>query len=60
MVSDKTGIFDVTLIKKKLIAATLKEVAEALKERGFRLKDLKLDIDDILADLAQAIEKAEG
>ena len=35
MVNDKTGIFDVTLIKKKLISSMLKEVSSALKERGY-------------------------
>ena len=35
MVDDKTGIFDVTLVKKKLISSMLKEVCIALKERGY-------------------------
>jgi len=33
--NDKTGLFDVSLVKKKLIASTLSEVYEALKERGY-------------------------
>ena len=32
---DKTSLFDVSIIKKKLISTTLKEVFEALKERGY-------------------------
>lgn len=32
---DKTGLFDVSLVKKKLISSTLSEVYEALKERGY-------------------------
>lgn len=32
---DKTSLFDVNLIKRKLIASTLQEVCEALKERGY-------------------------
>lgn len=32
---DKTSLFDVNVIKKKLIATTLKEVFDALKERGY-------------------------
>ena len=35
MDNDKTGVFDVSLVKKKLISKMLKEVAEALKERGY-------------------------
>ena len=35
MKDGKTGIFDVTLVKKKLIANMLKEVSESLKERGY-------------------------
>jgi len=35
MNDDKTGIFDVTLVKNKLIADMLKEVSEALQERGY-------------------------
>ena len=32
---DKTSLFDVSIIKKKLIADTLKEVSTALEERGY-------------------------
>ena len=32
---DKTSLFDVSLIKKETITATLKEVYEALEERGY-------------------------
>lgn len=32
---DKTSLFDVSVIKRKLIASTVKEVYEALKERGY-------------------------
>ena len=32
---DKTSLFDVNVIKRKLIASTVKEVYEALKERGY-------------------------
>ena len=32
---DKTSLFDVSIIKKKLISTTLKEVLDALKERGY-------------------------
>lgn len=32
---DKTSLFDVSLIKRKLISTTLKEVFDALKERGY-------------------------
>ena len=32
---DKTSLFDITLVKKKLISETLKEVYDALKERGY-------------------------
>lgn len=32
---DKTSLFDVSIIKKKLISTTLKEVFDALKERGY-------------------------
>ena len=32
---DKTGLFDVSVVKKKLIASTLDEVFSALKERGY-------------------------
>ena len=32
---DKTSLFDVNVIKRKLIATTLKEVFDALKERGY-------------------------
>ena len=35
MEDGKTGVFDVTLVKKKLIADMLKEVSESLKERGY-------------------------
>ena len=32
---DKTSLFDVNLVKKKLISDTLNEVYDALKERGY-------------------------
>ena len=32
---DKTSLFDVSLVKRKLISTTLKEVFDALKERGY-------------------------
>ena len=32
---EKTSLFDVSVIKRKLIATTLKEVFDALKERGY-------------------------
>ncbi len=32
---DKTGVFDVGLVQKQLISDTLKEVYDALKERGY-------------------------
>lgn len=32
---DKTGLFDVSIVKQKLISSTLDEVFEALKERGY-------------------------
>lgn len=32
---DKTSLYDVSLIKKEAISATLKEVYEALEERGY-------------------------
>ena len=32
---DKTGLFDVSVVKQKLISSTLDEVFEALKERGY-------------------------
>ncbi len=32
---DKTSLFDVSVIKRKLISTTLKEVFDALKERGY-------------------------
>ena len=35
MKDDKTGVFDVTLVKKKLIDDMLKEVSKSLKERGY-------------------------
>lgn len=33
--NDKTSLFDVSLVKKKLIQSTLEEVFDALKERGY-------------------------
>ena len=33
--NDKTSLFDVSLVKKKLISDTLKEVYNALEERGY-------------------------
>jgi len=35
MEDDKTGVFDVSLVKRKLIADMLKEVYSNLKERGY-------------------------
>jgi uncharacterized protein (UPF0297 family) len=32
---EKTNTYDVNLVKRKLISATLKEVTEALEERGY-------------------------
>ena len=32
---DKTGLFDVSVVKKKLISSTLDGVFAALKERGY-------------------------
>ena len=32
---DKTGLFDVSVVKQKLISSTLDEVYDALKERGY-------------------------
>ena len=32
---EKTGLFDVNVVKRKLIASTLDEVFKALKERGY-------------------------
>lgn len=32
---DNTSLFDVSLVKRKLIASTLQEIFEALKERGY-------------------------
>lgn len=32
---DKTGLFDVSVVKQKLISSTLEEVFDALKERGY-------------------------
>lgn len=32
---DKTGLFDVNVVKQKLISSTLEEVCDALKERGY-------------------------
>ena len=32
---DKTGLYDISVVKQKLIASTLDEVFEALKERGY-------------------------
>ncbi len=32
---DKTSLFNVNVVKRKLISITLKEVFEALKERGY-------------------------
>jgi len=32
---DKTSLYDVSLIKKEVISTTLKEVYEALEERGY-------------------------
>lgn len=33
--NDKTSLFDVSVVKKKLISSTLKEVYDALEERGY-------------------------
>jgi uncharacterized protein (UPF0297 family) len=33
--NEKTSLFDVNLVKKKLISSTLKEVYDALEERGY-------------------------
>ena len=35
MENEKTGIFDVSLVKKELIATMLNSVSESLKERGY-------------------------
>lgn len=35
IMDDKTSLFDVSVIKRRLIADTLKEVSEALEERGY-------------------------
>ncbi len=35
MVSEKTGVFDVTLVRSRLISDMLKEVSSSLKERGY-------------------------
>ncbi len=35
MEDGKTGVFDVSLVKKKLVSEMLKEVTDALKERGY-------------------------
>ena len=32
---ENTSLFDVSIVKKKLISSTLKEVFDALKERGY-------------------------
>ena len=32
---DKTGLFDLSVVKKKLISSTLDEIFDALKERGY-------------------------
>ena len=32
---EKTGLFDVNVVKQKLISSTLDEVFDALKERGY-------------------------
>lgn len=32
---DKTSLFDVSIVKKKLISSTLKEIYDALEERGY-------------------------
>ena len=32
---EKTGLFDVNVVKQKLISSTLEEVFDALKERGY-------------------------
>ena len=33
--NDKTGLYDISGIKLRLISETLKEITEALKERGY-------------------------
>ncbi len=33
--NDNTSLFDVSLVKRKLISSTLNEVFDALKERGY-------------------------
>jgi uncharacterized protein (UPF0297 family) len=33
--NEKTSLFDVNLVKKKLISTTLKEVYDTLEERGY-------------------------
>lgn len=33
--NEKTSLFDVNLVKKRLISSTLKEVYDALEERGY-------------------------
>lgn len=33
--NDKTSLFDINLVKKKLVSDTLNEVFDALKERGY-------------------------
>lgn len=35
IMNEKTSLFDVNLVKKKLISSTLKEVYDALEERGY-------------------------
>ena len=32
---EKTGLFDVNVVKQKLISSTLEEVFDSLKERGY-------------------------
>lgn len=32
---DNTSVFDVSLVKKKLVSTALKEICEALEERGY-------------------------
>jgi len=32
---EKTNVYDVNLVKRKLISSTLKEVTEALEDRGY-------------------------
>ncbi len=36
VMDDKTGLFNVSLVKRKLIAQTLQEVFAALEERGYK------------------------